>query len=394
MTSPRRALAGRPILVAVIYTVVGVLPLYVISASAVRLQRDLDFGRAELGVVFAAFYLTSSIASKTQASVVDRIGPSRGLYLGASFSLASSLFIIGIASNWPTLAVATGIAGLSNAFAQLSSNLAVAAHVRYARQGVGFALKQAAVPAGAMVAGLAVPFGIGAGWKWPFVWTAVAALVTLPLVPRFEPTPTTRADDKREPLGSALMTLVLAGSVGAAVGNSLASFVADAADAAGYSAALAPRLLTVGAFTAIAVRIGSGWTADRRQRRGVAELVTLMALAVVGLGLLSAGANSTGPLFIIGVVIGFAGAWGWPGVIYYVVVHTSDVSAATSTGAVLSGAYLGTVIGPPVMGIVADRTSYTLAFALEAALMAVAGMAVLASQRLYRASLDSEGAAA
>lgn len=388
MTSLRRALGHRPILVAMIYTVAGVLPLYVISASSVRLQVELDFGRPQLGLIVAAFYLVSSIASRTQGSVVDRIGPTRGLYIGAVTSVVASVFIVGFASNWQTLAIGAGIAGLSNAFAQLSSNLAVAAHVRHGRQGVGFALKQAAVPTGAMVAGLAVPLGVGAGWQWPFVGAALVGLLSVSLVPRFDHSPTVETDGKRAKFGPPLIALTVAAALGGGLGNSLASFVVDAASTAGYSDTLAPRLLTVGSFTAIAMRTLSGWMADRRQRRGVAELIFLMVLAVVGFGLLSVGASDTGPLFIIGVVIAFAGAWGWPGVMYYVVVHSTRLAAGASTGAVLSGAYLGTVIGPPLMGVVADRTSYSLAFGIAAGLMTGAVAAVVTSQRLYRASLD------
>jgi len=387
MNGPRRILVGRPILVSVFYTVTGVLPLYGISASSIRLQDELGFGRTQLGLVVAAFYLISSIASKTQGGVVDRIGPTKGLYLGSILSLVASLFIALVASSWQALAVGTAIAGLSNAYAQLSSNLAVATHVKHTRQGIGFALKQAAVPAGAMLAGLAVPLGSAIAWQWLFVGAAAIAALAVVMVPPMAHTAAHQASRSNLRVGRPLIALTVAAALGGGLGNSLASFVVDAAATSGFSDSLAPRLLTIGAFTAIIMRTLSGWSADRRQKRGIAELTSLLVLAVVGLAVLAVAAGDTGSLFIVGVVLSFAGAWGWPGVMYYVVVRSTALPAASATGAVLSGAYLGTVIGPPVMGLIADRASYTLVFGLASGLMVIAIVAVWFSQVLYRKEL-------
>lgn len=49
-------IARRPIATAVVYTVAGVLPLYLTSAQAVRLQDDLAFGKTELGLTVSSFW--------------------------------------------------------------------------------------------------------------------------------------------------------------------------------------------------------------------------------------------------------------------------------------------------------------------------------------------------
>ncbi len=373
----KRFLQEHAMAAAVFYTVVGVLPLYLVSAQAPRLQVELEFGKTELGYIVAAYYLVSSIASRSLGPSIDRWGATRGLRIAAALSIASAGGIALFGVHWLVVAAFLGLAGLANAFGQLSSNLAVAEQVRDLRQGLGFGLKQAAVPTGAFIAGLVVPLAIGVSWRWPFVLASVAAIGALAVVPAYAVSAVGRA-----PAGgrdAPLLYLTVAAAVAGGVGNSLASFVSDAAATHGFGEGTAARLLTLGAFAAIATRVASGWVADRRQRHGAAELLTILAFAGLGFAVL---ANSAGSalVFVAGVVLGFAGAWGWPGVMYYVVTRSSRLPAASSTGRVLAGAYLGTVILPPLAGWVAEVSGYERVFGLAAILAGVAFAAVAASR--------------
>jgi MFS family permease len=384
MSRSESLLARRPIAASVLYTVVAVLPLYFLTAQAVRLQAELSFGKAELGLVVAAFYLVSALASKALGEIIDRRGPGYGLRAAAAFAALSGAFAAGLAGSWYTLAVATGLAGMSNAYAQLSSNLAVAAHVRDRRQGIGFALKQAAVPFGAMVAGFAVPLGTGASWRWFFAGAALAGVAALLVAPEFPPSRLEKEAPGSVWTDRPLIALAGAAFVLGGVGNTLASFVVDAAADAGFAETTSARLLVLGSFMAISVRLVVGLVADRRPGRGAAEMVTTLLVGGVGFAVLAASATDGGGSFIVGVVVGFAGAWGWPGVLYYLVIRTSTQPPAASTGVVLSAAYVGTVLIPPAMGLIAEQASYGIVFALSAVLIVAGAGAIVLSQLLFR----------
>ena len=246
MLSPRRVLEQQPVAAAVAYTVVGILPVYFTTAQAVRLQEELAFGRFEFGFVVASFYLVSSIASRGLGPTIDRIGITRGFRIGALLSLISSGAIAAAGNSWQLMAVFLGIAGLSNAFTQLASNRAVATEVGGRRQGLGFGLKQAAVPMGALVAGLVVPWvGFEVSRRWVYVGAAIVAggfAALPPHYPHAAPEPARLAGRRTIPLIGLTITAALAGGLG----NSMASFVVDAAQSIEFSAGTAARLLSVG----------------------------------------------------------------------------------------------------------------------------------------------------
>ncbi len=374
-------MGSRPIATAIAYTVVGVFPLYLTAAQSVRLQEELGFSRTRFGLVVGSFYLVSAVASKMIGPVLDRRGPDLGLRYAGVVTLASA-GLASISTGWVTLAIAMAIGGFANALGQIASNLVVATSVSFDRTGRAFAAKQAAVPVGAMLAGLAVPWvGLSTSWRVPYIIAASAGLVMMVIAPRFDTGNRATVDRGSLKLTPALLAFMVMAAIGGGIGNSLASFVTDASVTIGFSQGAGARILTIGSIVAVAARLAVGQVADRRQRTGVSELVSLLAVAVVGLGLLGmAGESRT--LFVIGVLLAFAGSWGWQGVMFYSAVRLIPMPAATSTGAVAAGVYLGTMIMPPLVGFGADRYSYNLVFTLEAGLVLVGIGAVLLSRRL------------
>ncbi len=377
----RSFLESRPIPTAVTFTVVGVLPLYLTSAQAVRLQNDLDFGRTQFGLMISCFYLVSSVASLWLGPRIDRRGPTGAFRAAGLLSICSAVLIAGAAADWRSFAVFLGVAGMANAFGQLGSNLAVADAVRGARQGIAFAAKQAAVPTGAMLAGLAVPWVGDISWRWIYVGAAVVALAITVVAPHYDH----RAGDERPrapaTMTAPLLSLMVAAGLAGGAGNAVASFVVDAAVAAGFAENTGARLLTVASLAAIASRLGWGAVIDRRRSTGVVEGTAVLVLATAGLALLVV-AGQTRAWFVAGTLLAFAGAWGWPGVMQFVTTRIIDMPAATSTGTTLAGGYLGTVVIPPLFGAAAERVSYTAAFAGLTAVVLVALAALHLSRRL------------
>jgi MFS family permease len=374
--------AGRSAALAVGFTVLCALPLFLTSAFAVELQRDLGFDRARLGWCVSAYFLASSAASAVIGGPLQRAGPAVGLRAAAGLTAVSLLGIATVAGSWVHLALLLGAAGVANAVAQVGSNLLVADGIPTARRGVAFGVKQAAVPLGSLLAGLALPaIALTVGWRWGFAGIAgVAAAATLRGV-RVPGGAARRSAGGGGPRSAVLVLLMLAGATGGGVGNSLVNFTVDAAVTNGMAQSAAGLLLSVGALVAITFRVGSGLLVDRRDAAGFAELATLMLTGAAGLVLLALGRANV-PLTVAGTLVGFAGTWGWQGLIYYVVVRRHPEAPAAATGLVQAGVYLGTIAGPPLIGQLATDASYQVAWALAACVSVFAGVVVLVASRL------------
>jgi MFS family permease len=379
-----RFLASRPITTAVTFTVAGAFPLFLVSAQSSRLQSDLGFGTAELGFAIAGYFLFAAVGSLTIGVPIDRLGATLALRASATTSIASSLLIGVVAQNWLMVGFGLGISGIANTFSQLSANLIVAGQVTGARQGIAFGAKQAAIPLGSLIAGLTVSvLDADVSWRATFIAYAVFSAFMIAVVPKLEHESRHGVGRRsvRDAADGPLVMLLISGICAAAAGNSLAVLVVDSFVVGGFSESTAASVLAGGSTAAIVARVAVGSYVDRRQTGGYLELAGLMFVGTVGFLVLSIAGESRVLLFL-GVALGFAAGWGWPALIYYVTVRASDVAPATATGFVLTGVYVGTIIGPPLLGSIADEVSYGSAWGVAAALIGVGGGAVLISRAL------------
>lgn len=401
MTWIRDLLERAPLTSAITYTVLGVLPLYLMSAQSVLLQQDLDFGPSRFGIVVSSFFLVSSVASRTMGPWIDRRGPTPGLRFAALLTVIVGVLALTVVGGWRSLALVMGLSGLGNAVAQLASNAVIARHVDPARHGISISTKQAAVPLAAVLGGALVPLVGLSDWRPAFATTLIAGLVLAIACPRLPIRTATAHDRTDEPLPTSrrwapeVVTLMGAGVCAGGIGNGLASFTPHAAVSAGFSSSTAALLLMAGSLVAIVARISGGWSADRRHRSGYLETVTLLTFGVIGLVGLSMAGGSRG-IFLASLLLTFAGAWGWPGVIMLLALRTLKLPAATATGTVAAGSYFGTVVVPILMGIVIEERSYAAVFAgqailLSAAIALVTASVVLSSRRDQRSTAPGAG---
>jgi MFS family permease len=376
--------AGRhATLVSVGYSVLAVLPLFLVSAQAVQLQRELDFDKAGLGLAVSICFATSAAAAAPLGHVVRRVGAGAGLKLCTAMSLVS-LVILTAASRWWHVVAALALCGLANATAQVATNVVVADRVREGRQGVAFGAKQAAIPIASLAAGLALPIvGLLAGWRVAFAGFGVLVLAALVLRPRL---PGGRAAQRRAAGGAVrrgplLLSMALVGLLAGAVANAVPAFAVDSAVSHGFGEGAAGLLLALGSALAVLVRVGAGWVADRRGSAGFSELLALAAtgtLALVALAL----AGDSHVLYAAATLAVFACAWGWPGLLHFATVRCHQAAAATATGFVLAWIYVGNVVGPATVGFIAEHQSYGLAWGYGAAVLALATVATFAARRL------------
>ncbi len=176
-----------------------------------------------------------------------------------------------------------------------------------------------------------------------------------------------------------LILLGLAGISGAMAGNGVSLFVVPSAVAVGISEAAAGAVLAVCSFLAMAVRMAAGWTVDRRGSSGHTEMAWLVGAGAVGALVLMA---TSSPLpYLVAMPVAVLGAWGWPGVFFFTVVHSHSEFPARASGLVLSSNLTGTVIGPLVVGILAGRGDYSTAWLFVGAAAVVSTVAFAFSRR-------------
>ena len=180
----KESLNPRPILIAIAVATAGVLPAFLTGGLAVQIRDELGFGAGALGLVVAVFFASSALASVVSGRLVERVGSHRGMRVAALVS-AASLLAVSFAGSWESLVACLVLGGFGNSIAHPATHLSLAREVPRGRQGFSFGIKQSAIPAATLLAGLAVPtLGVTVGWRWAFVGGAALALLISLLVPK------------------------------------------------------------------------------------------------------------------------------------------------------------------------------------------------------------------
>jgi MFS family permease len=367
------------LLTAVVYTGVCLLPLALVSAQVLQLE-EIGFGVSRLGLAIAAYFGAAALTANPAGRLMGRIRPGRGLRIGG-FLVVASCVIAGTATVWWLIPVATAAGGVANGMIQVASNLAIFDGVDRSRQGLGFGAKQASVPLATTLAGVSLPvIGLVFGWRWVFALAGILALILALSAPDLAGrTGVARTEGRMGRIPPSLYLLAVGGFAGAIGGNGLSLFVVPSAVHIGIAEAAAGAVLAVCSLLVVLVRIGAGWTVDRNQSIGFAEMAWMTGVGAIGAFVLFA--TSTPPLYLLAMPIALLGAWGWPGVIFFTVVHSYPEFPARASGLVLSSNLTGTVIGPLVVGSLAGRGNYPGAWLFVTIACAVATVAFTVSHR-------------
>jgi MFS family permease len=359
---------------------------------AVLIRAELVFDQTQLGLLVAAFF---SAAAMTSVPASRRLNGRNAPSVLAWCAAGTAVIMVAIAlvtSAWWHLSVFMAMAGASSVTTQLAANELIADKVAARQQGVAFGLKQAAVPLGTLVAGLFMPaIGLSFGWRLGFGGAAVLALIVAIMVPsgrgacRAGPTVNDGRRTKRRPW---IILAVAAGFAGAA-GNSLGPFVVSYAVMAGFTAGDAGLLLAAGAGAGVVARVVAGAAADRIGHGALLLMIGMLGIGVIGIGLLATTSSPT--LQTVGVLLAFAGAWGWAGVLLLAISRVASGSVARAMGIVAMGPLAGAVVGPPTFGWLVEHASWDAAWASAIAAIVVAVSLVMVSRRELRAMLIDEG---
>lgn len=357
--------------------VVAQLPTFLTGAVGVQLQRDLGFGPTELGAAIAASLAMSFLGSVAFGRLVQRHGWTAGMRFAAALAAVSMGGVALLADSWVPLMALLVLGGIAKSAGHPAANLAIAVEAPRNRQGLLFGIKQAGVPAAAMLGGLSVPLVvIDHGWRASFGISAVLALAFIAFIPR---RPREGADRPRgearpplrEPETRRLALIVLAAGAGAgvAVSNSVAGFLTTYSVEIGIDEGSAGLLLAVASFSGLMGRVVIGWMSDRIDL-GLGTVAMLLLCGGGGIALMT---TQTPELVAIGSVIAFGAGWAWAGIFNLAVVRRNPSAPAIATGYTQAGVYAGAGIGPFLFGVLADGVSFIVAW------WAVALVAVLAA---------------
>ncbi|HVL98976.1 MAG TPA: MFS transporter [Egibacteraceae bacterium] len=378
--------------------VLAALPVFLVGGLAVQIRAELDFSEAALGMAVSGALLTGAAAAPIGGRVADRLGARTAVLTGSCLSALALVGIFAAASSWAHVAVMLALSGLALALTDPGLAILIARAVPVSRQGLGFGLKEAAIPIATLAAGLAVPgIALTFGWRWASV-IGLAPLVGLAVIlPRVDlstradaiapaPAPATTGTGDASP-PTAFVLVAAAAGLGSAAASGVGIFLTESAVAMGLSPSSAGLLLAVGSVAGIIARIATGVLADRR---GGPQLGVVTWMLIVGAGAMALGATGTGPLLVAGTVGAFAAGWGWSGLLFLSLVRARPDAPGTAAGIGVAGLAAGNALGPLLFGVTAQAVSFGAAWAGAAG---VAGIAALL-MRLARARLPAAASAA
>jgi hypothetical protein len=173
--------------------------------------------------------------------------------------------------------------------------------------------------------------------------------------------------------------IALAAALASAAVIGMRSFLVVFAVAEGFQEGAAGALMAVMGLVAIASRLGFGLLGDRRPGDALRRAAMLMALTTAGFALMVIGGDA---LIVAGALIAGGIGWGWQSPLSLAVVSRHPTTTGAAIGIQMSGFFVGALIGPLVIGLLAEHGSYTTAWVMCACLAAAAGTVALIVRRL------------
>ena len=314
-------------------TTLGTLPVFLLSSQSVYIREDLGFDEVQFGAAVSVFFAAAAAAALLGGGLTDRMGRRTSTVTAGLIAAVGGFGLAWATYSWAVLMVLMVVLGVANAACQVTSNLTLARAVPPHRRGLGFGVKQSAIPLAIMIGGLAVPtVGAVVGWRWTFAITGLGGLAVAISGWRL-PELRERRDDlsaevDRPPL-PALLTTMVAITLASAAANSLGAFIASWGFQVGLTPSEAGVLMATGSGLNIIVRVVAGHRADRRHGRNLPVVAAQMLVGAVALAVLSI----PSPLAVVPAgLVAFALGWSWPGLLLYAVVRVGRDAPGAASG--------------------------------------------------------------
>lgn len=375
-------------------TVLGSIAPFLLGAQAVLMQRDLGFGPARLGLAVSVFFAVAALGTILGIGAFTRLGRRVGLVVAGGLVGAGGLLVATVVEGWWALALAMAVLGLANAACQGTANAAVATALPRHRRGLGFGIKQSAVPVAIMFGGLAVPTTtVLFGWRSTFLIVGTVGLVVavvglLRRVPEAAAAPRSPGapPPDRAPRGP-LLLCGLAITFASAGANFLGAYLASWAHDVGLTVEQAGLLLAVGSGSSVLVRVVIGHRADRRYGRNLPVVAAMTLAGAVCLALLGAVPQVWG--VVVFGFLAFAVGWSWPGLFLYAVARLGRDAPTQASSVVQAGAFTGGAVGPASFGLVVGLVSFQAAWYAASASFVLAAALLMVARAGFRRDLEA-----
>lgn len=375
-------------LAATVAAVITALPAFLVGGLSVLIRQDIALSLSQLGLILSMYYVTGTALSIPGGLFADYLGGWRATFLGVGTSAFVLAGIGVLAQQWWHLLVGILFAGAANAVTQPATNLALAGSIRQSHHGRALGLKQAAVPAAAMLAGFSVPLvPRSIGWQGVFIGGALTLGIYVSIAPlrSGDTAAAVRSHVHRDggpgPVRPPLLLLAVAGAMGTLASSTLGPFFVLANVERGVAPDIAGILMGIGSGAGILVRIGAGWLIDARSGGSVRAIALLHFMGAGGFLILAV--TTSVPLLVIATLLVFGAGWGWTGLFHYVVVRHGPRASGSATGVVLVGLRGGAIVGPLLFGYMADIGSLVLALTWAAGSLTLGGCLFLLTRRIW-----------
>ena len=368
----------------------GALAVLSVAPLSPFLLDALHLSRAQVGLLLPAVYLGGVLMSLPAGWLTDRLGVR--LTLGAGQAVIGLLVLVAaLAGSLRTLLACLVLAGFGFSVLNPSTGKAVLEWFPPRGRGLAMGIKQTGLTLGGLVGALALPpLALVAGWRAALAAGGALALVSaaLTLFVYRSPAGASAASAAAWPRLSELRVFLRRPGVivvflsGLALSVAQSSVLAHLAIYVRETFALSPvaagQMLALAQAGGTAGRLAWGVISDRffggRRRPGVVvnALIGAGAYALLALGdrLPLAGLV---PLALVAGV----GAFGWVGLYFALVAEIGGARyAGLLTGVAVAFAWSGVLIGPPVFGLLVDRTG---SYAWPWLALAVVGLGVAAT---------------
>lgn len=359
-------------------TISSVFPGLASGSLAVQASEDFGITEGAWGWTLSAFFLGSASTSVLLGRAAQRIGPRRQLLATTLASATIQLAIATLAPNFGTVVALLVVAGAVNAAAQTAVNLALS-QAGLPRLGLAIATKQSAMPASAMLGGLAVPaLALTLGWRWAYGLGAAVAIVAFvgvwrvvaPGVPSQRAVAEAGESTSLALVAAAVMSFLMAFSSGAINAWTVSSGVD-----AGLDEGVAGLMLSLAAGFGIAMRLVAGSRLDHSRTPPLLVAARVFVVGIAGFALLSI---RQPVVHVLAGMMAFGGGWIWPAFTNYAIVDANPASAAKATGMTQTGVYLGVMAGPAVTGPIIDGSGYSAMWLVVAGVGCVSAASLVA----------------
>ncbi|MBI2492030.1 MAG: MFS transporter [Candidatus Rokubacteria bacterium] len=365
----------------------GALTALAVAPLAPFLVDALALSRGEVGLCLPAVYLGGVLMALPAGWLTDRLGVRRALGLG-QLALGALVCAAAASGGFAALLALLALAGFGFSVLNPATGKAIVEWFPPRERGLGMGIKQTGLTLGILSASLALPpIALAWGWRLALAVAGTVSLLAGILVlaayrrpAHLAATPRTerprlgelaqflRRRDVLVVFGCGLLLSIVQSSV-------LAYLTLYAHDTFGVSAVAAARVLALAQVGGTGSRLAWGWISDHsfggRRRPGI---VVSAAIGAVASALFALGAALPLPLAVALALVAGAGAFGWVGLYFALVAEIGGPRhAGLLTGVATAFAWSGTLVGPPVFGLLLEASG---GYAVSWLLLAVLATAV------------------